>query len=77
MKQEKLMYRFYRYEGKTLQAKRKIPFEIELTARLLLDELCFNWNKNKLESEINDSIETRNEDEFIKLSELFKQYVWE
>lgn len=77
MKKEKLVYRYYRYEGEVLQAKREISFELKLTSRLLLDELCFSWNKEKLETAINSSIDTGNKEEFLKLSELYKHFVWE
>lgn len=77
MKREKLVYRYFRYEGEILKARKETPFEFKLTARMMLDELCFNWNKEKLEVAINSAIETGNKEEFIQLSELFKQYVWE
>ncbi|MBY7143022.1 IDEAL domain-containing protein [Virgibacillus sp. NKC19-3] len=77
MKKEKRLLRYYRYEGEILKARKEIPFEFKLTARMMLDEQCFIWNKEKLEKAINNAIETGNKQEFINLSELFKQYVWE
>ncbi|WP_373895620.1 IDEAL domain-containing protein [Virgibacillus natechei] len=77
MKKEKLVLRYYRYEGEIVKARKEIPFEFKLTARMMLDEQCFTWNKEKLEEAINNAIETGNKAEFIHLSDLFKQYVWE
>ena len=77
MKKEKLVYRYYRYDGNVLQAKREVSFELRLSSRLILDELCFNWNKEKLETALNNAIDTGNKEEFLKLSELYKKFVWE
>lgn len=77
MKKEKVSYRFYPYEGKVLSAKREISFEIQLTSRLILDELCFNWNKKMLEEKINKSIQKGNKDEFKSVREEYLQYIWE
>lgn len=72
MKKQIVFYRFMRYSGKPLSAKREISYEIKLTSRLILDEICFNWNKNKLKNEINRSIDESNKGEFVHLSELYK-----
>jgi len=72
MKKEKLVYRFQRYNGQTLHAKREIPYELKLTSRFILDELCFKWNKSKLEAAINRSIDTGDKEEFLKLSEAYR-----
>ncbi|MGJ9459302.1 IDEAL domain-containing protein [Oceanobacillus sp. CF4.6] len=77
MKKEKIVYRFCRYQGERLQAKREIPYELRLFARLILDELCFNWNKKRLEEDINGSIEKGNKENFIKLSNEYKHFIWE
>jgi uncharacterized protein YpiB (UPF0302 family) len=71
------VYEFRRYEGESLQAKREIPYEIRLQAQLILDELCFEWNKKMLEKQLNESIDTNNKKEFMRLSQLYKQYLWE
>jgi hypothetical protein len=77
MKKEKLVYRFYRYDGKVLYARRELPFEIKLTSQLILDEICFNWNKKNLESELNHAIDTNSKEAFLRLSELYRNYIWE
>ncbi|MFS0752263.1 IDEAL domain-containing protein [Oceanobacillus sp. 1P07AA] len=77
MRKAKTVYRIFRYAGEPLQAKREISFETSLLSRLILDELCFNWNKTKLEEALNSSIDQNNEQSFQKLSEEYKQFVWE
>ncbi|MFD2761699.1 IDEAL domain-containing protein [Lentibacillus juripiscarius] len=77
MNRQKASYRFYRYTGKTLYAKREISYELRLTAQLVLDELCFNWNKQKLEMAINHSVDTGDKEQFLLLSEAYRSYIWE
>jgi len=77
MKKEKVVYRFFRYKGSAIKAKQEIPYEIRIYSRLLLDELCFNWNKKQLEEGINSSIDGNNKQSFMDLSEKYKQYIWE
>lgn len=77
MKKHKSVYRYYRYNGHVLHAKREIPYHIKLSSRLILDELCFNWNKAKLEAQINESIDTANKEQFIKLGEQYNRFLWE
>lgn len=77
MKKEKKVYRFNRYIGSVLHAKKVISFEIKISARLLLDELCFKWNKQNLEAAINESLDNNDQENFIRLSALYKQSIWE
>ncbi|TFJ93502.1 IDEAL domain-containing protein [Lentibacillus salicampi] len=77
MKKQKTTYQLYCYTGKAMKAKRDAPFELKLSAQLLLDELCFNWNKQKLESAINEAIDAGDRERFIKLSEEYRHYIWE
>ncbi|WP_106498123.1 IDEAL domain-containing protein [Lentibacillus sp. Marseille-P4043] len=77
MKKQKLIYRYYRYEGDMLHAKREIPYELKLSSRLLLDELCFSWNKARLEDAINNAIDEGNKEAFLKWSEAYRHYIWE
>src|SRR5690625_2401746 len=77
MQNKQIVYRYYRYNGKPLQAKREIPYEIKITTRLLLDELCFKWNKEKLAQAIDDALERGDEFAFKKLSEKYSHYIWE
>ncbi|MEW9675058.1 IDEAL domain-containing protein [Lentibacillus sp. L22] len=77
MKKQKLVYKYFRYTGDMIHAKREIPYELRLASRMLLDELCFNWNKAHLEAAINQAIDNGDEVEFLRLSEKYKQFVWE
>lgn len=77
MKKQKLFYRYYRYDGKKIQAKREILYEFRLVSRLMLDELCFQWNKEKLEEAINTSIDRGEKEKFQQLSEAYKHFIWE
>lgn len=77
MKKEKLTYRFIRYEGLTIDAKREVSYEIKLISRMILDELCFNWNKERLLTALDHSFDYGNRKEFLRISEEYKQYVWE
>src|SRR5699024_7827917 len=45
---KQIVFRYYRYYGKPNNAKRDLPYEIKMTSRLLLDALCFEWNKKTL-----------------------------
>ncbi|MFZ3577335.1 IDEAL domain-containing protein [Virgibacillus sp. DJP39] len=77
MKKQKIFYRYCRYDGKPLKAKREISFEFKLVSRLLLDELCFQWNKKHLEQAINYSLENGEKEEFHRLSKAYKHFIWE
>lgn len=77
MKKQKTVYRCSRYEGKILYAKKEVSFELKLSSRLFLDELCFNWNKKKLKASINNAIDTGDREAFNKLSKEYKHFIWE
>ena len=44
---------------------------------MILDEICFNWNKKMLEEKINSSIQKGNKEDFVKVRERYLQYIWE
>lgn len=75
MKKQKTNYLFVKYEGPVLQAKREISYEIKLSSRLILDVLCFRWNKEQLTSAINRSIDSGDKESFLKLSEKYKHFM--
>lgn len=75
MEKHILKYRFYRYRGGVLFAKRDVPYDIKLSSRLLLDELCFKWNKQYIINCIDEAIDQRNEEAFIKYSQLYKSFI--
>lgn len=58
-------------------AKREISYEIKLASTLVLDELCYNWNKSNLEEKVNEAIDHGNHDHFHELSQLYKPYTFE
>lgn len=73
MKKQKNTYCYVRYKGQPIQAKREISYEIKLSTRLLLDELCFRWNRKRLETAINHSIDEGNKQVFIELSKTYEK----
>lgn len=75
MKKQMNFNQYHRYQGKVLKAHKEIPYEIQLKTRLMLDELCFNWNKAYFEREINRSIDENNKEAFLVLSEQYKDYI--
>ncbi len=80
MKKHKLVYqlkKFDKNQQSVLNAKREIPFEIRLASQLVLDDLCFSWNKARLEEDINQSIDDNNKEAFETLSKTFSSYIWE
>ncbi len=74
MKKQIESYRYVRYQGQALKARREITYEIKLSSRLILDELCFKWNKEKLATAINRSIDQNDKKEFLKLSKAYSKY---
>ena len=76
MKKEKAVLIFFRYYGKPIRAKREIPYEMTLTARLLLDEICFRYNKSRIEADLNKAIDEQDEAEFKKHSDAYKEFIW-
>ncbi|WP_085992812.1 hypothetical protein [Oceanobacillus senegalensis] len=77
MKKHKVVYRFCRYEGTAFYARKEIPYEFSFQAQLILDEICFNWNKQKLLDNIHYSLEKGNKEDFITYSQSYQEYVWE
>lgn len=75
MKKHITSYQMIRYIGVPLEARREIPYEMKLTARLILDDLCFRWNKERLSSLIDQAIDERDLDSFKQLSEAYKEYL--
>lgn len=58
------------------QVKRnEIPYRMQLTARLILDNLCYEWNKTYLLERINHALDTSNEKLFIKYSLEYKEFI--
>ncbi|MBM7571428.1 IDEAL domain-containing protein [Aquibacillus albus] len=80
MKKHKVNYKLQEFKANHITkiiAKREISYEIQLASKLVLDELCFNWNKTHLENQINDSIDTNDKKTFMQLSKEYQPYTWE
>lgn len=75
MKKQKSKINLFRYSGSTLYAKREISFDIKLSSRLILDQLCNRWNKQELEKQINKAIDTGDELTFKSFSKIYKHYI--
>lgn len=75
MKKQKVDYRYIKYDGQVLLAKREIPYEIKLASRLLLDELCFNWNRKRFINDIDHSIDTGDKSRFLELSKMYNTFL--
>ncbi|MCM3739591.1 IDEAL domain-containing protein [Oceanobacillus luteolus] len=76
MKKEKVSLIFFRYTGKPIHAKKEIPFEMSMLARLQLDVICFKYNRCKLEEAINESLQKKDKESFRRISEQYKEYIW-
>lgn len=74
VKKHKSTYQIQRYRGPVIRSHKEISFEIQLRTRLLLDELSFQWNKEKLQKDIDRSIDESDRAAFMKLSHAYKAY---
>lgn len=77
MKKEKVVYRFHRYNGKVLLAKSEIPFHMKLTSRLVLDQLCYDWNKKYLQKQLDEALKRGDKEAFKQLSVEYRQFIYE
>lgn len=60
-----------------LDTIKEAPFEVAITARLLLDEICYRWNKEQLQKAINEALDSGDYAAFIELSEKYRSYAWD
>ncbi|MFC0523456.1 IDEAL domain-containing protein [Pontibacillus salicampi] len=68
----------YLFKGReVIHAKKELPFEVKLASSLVLDELCYMWNKQHLETQINEAIDKRDQERFMVLSQQYKPYTYE
>ncbi|UOQ43538.1 IDEAL domain-containing protein [Halobacillus salinarum] len=80
MRKQKMIYVLRRdpdYRGREITAKRELSFGIRLASRLMLDELTFELNKERLDREINTAIDNNDREEFQRLSIAYQPYTWE
>ncbi|MFG6116292.1 IDEAL domain-containing protein [Thalassobacillus cyri] len=80
MKKQKINYVLRRspvFGNKTITAKRELSFGLQLASRLILDELSYEFNKHKLDEQINEAIANEDRDSFDRLSKQYQPYTWE
>ncbi|ASF38680.1 IDEAL domain-containing protein [Halobacillus alkaliphilus] len=80
MRKQKMVYVIRRdpdYKGKEITAKRELSFGIQLASRLFLDQMSFEFNKDRLDEEINQAIDNGDRAEFERLSLQYTPYTWE
>lgn len=56
---------------------KEAPFEVAITARLILDDICYRWNKKQLQHEINEALDKGDYEAFMELSEKYRAYAWD
>ncbi|MCP3032462.1 IDEAL domain-containing protein [Halobacillus sp. A1] len=77
MRKQKLIYVLRRdpgFRNREITAKRELSFGIKLASKLLLDQLCFQFNKERLDEKINLAIDNNDREEFERLSQNYKYY---
>ena len=57
--------------------KNDIPFEMKLSARLIMDEICYNWNRQHIQKKIDDAIDEENFEALKKYSKIYRHYIVE
>ncbi|KGX84921.1 hypothetical protein [Pontibacillus marinus] len=79
MKKAKVSFRlnWFPSDESVIHAKRELPYEIKLASTLVLDELCYNWNKSNLEKQVNEAIDYGDYEQFEKASQMYKPYTFE
>ncbi|MYL18353.1 IDEAL domain-containing protein [Halobacillus litoralis] len=80
MRKQKINYVIRRnpgYKGKEITAKRELSFGIQLASRLLLDHLSYQFNKDRLDREINHAIDSGDREAFDRLSLQYQPFTWE
>ncbi len=70
------LQRFDRNPVKVIQARREISSEIRLAAKMVLDDICFQGNKARLDEAINQALDQSNEEAFQTLTKEYR-YIWE
>jgi len=79
MKKATVSFRLNRFpsDENVIYAMREVPYEIKLASTLVLDELCYNWNKTNLEQQVNEAIDYGDHEQFKQLSLMYKPYTFE
>ncbi|UOR13237.1 IDEAL domain-containing protein [Halobacillus amylolyticus] len=77
MRKQKVIYVLRRdpgFRNREITAKKELSFGIRLASRLLLDQLSFQFNKERLNKQINSAIDNNDREEFDRLSEQYQFY---
>ena len=61
-------------DAKKAVIKQPIPYEVKLTARFVLDEICFEANVAHLKEQIDVALDQGDREAFYTYSSLYKQY---
>ncbi|WP_082234739.1 IDEAL domain-containing protein [Halobacillus massiliensis] len=80
MRKQKLIYVLRRdpgFRNREITAKRELSYGIKLASRLFMDEISFQFNKERLDKEINIAIANNDRKEFQRLSEKYQPFTWE
>ncbi|MCP8615480.1 hypothetical protein [Salirhabdus salicampi] len=80
MKKQKSSYSLMKFgpsSQKRFVARREISYELKLSARLVLDELVYKWNKVYFEQKMNYALDNGDKAEFMKWAKLYEPYTWE
>jgi uncharacterized protein YpiB (UPF0302 family) len=78
MKTHKKRYKLVKNSKKQVATFRLSPeqwFTLQLEAQLFLDEMCYRFNKQRLEMLINDAIEKEDKKRFMEIAAIYSQYV--
>lgn len=53
----------------------EIPFEMTLVARLMMDEICYNWNRQHIQKKIDRAIDEGDFKALEKYSDIYRHYI--
>lgn len=61
-------------DAKKKVSKKHIPYEMQMAARFVLDEICFEANIVFVKEQIDDALDRGDRVAFLKYSSIYKQY---
>lgn len=62
-------------DAKKRVLKKSIPYEMQMAARFVLDEICYQANLHFIKEQIDDALDSGDREAFFTYSSLYKQYV--
>ncbi|MBA2872787.1 uncharacterized protein YpiB (UPF0302 family) [Anoxybacillus calidus] len=78
MKTHKKRYKLVKNSKKQIATFGLSPeqwFTLQLEAQLFLDEMCYRFNKQRLEMLVNDAIDNKDKKRFMEITAIYSQYV--